>query len=85
MGRFLGRFTFLLTLLLGLTLVPAVHERLVQPWTATVARVAVDLAGVLDPDVIASGDRIVSASSGFAVRIEAGCNGVEPTLMLLAA
>jgi len=35
--------------------------------------------------VVASGKVIRSASNGFAVSIEAGCNGVEATLVLLAA
>jgi len=40
---------------------------------------------VFDPGVIAEGKVLQSASNGFAVSIEAGCNGVEATIVLVAA
>lgn len=85
MAGFLVRFLGLLVLLVGLTLVPAVYEGIVAPWTEMVAWAGGRLAGMLDPDVIVAGHSLVSRSSGFSVTIDAGCNGVEPMLMLLAA
>ena len=40
---------------------------------------------LFDPNVVASGNVIRSVTNGFAVSIEAGCNGVEATLVLCAA
>ena len=43
------------------------------------------LISLLDPGVTTNGNVIGTTSSAFAVAIEAGCNGVEATLVLVAA
>ena len=43
------------------------------------------LVTLFDPNVVAAGKVMRSTANGFAVSIEAGCNGVEATIVLLAA
>ena len=85
MRRFLIRFVFLLTALFGLSLAPFVYTHVVLPWTEAVAALGTAAAGLLDPDVMAAGKRIISRETGFSVSIEPGCNGLEPMLLLAAA
>lgn len=85
MIRFFVLFVVLLAVLFGLELTPPVQQWLVAPWTATLARIAATLVTLFDPTVQASGNVLRSSASSFAVSIEAGCNGVEATLVLLAA
>jgi len=85
MVRFFIVFIVLLAVLFGLELTPWVQTWLVIPWTNALAAISTAIVTVFDPDVVASGKVIRSASNGFAVSIEAGCNGVEATLVLLAA
>ena len=56
-----------------------------MPWTDTLAAVSAGLVEVFDPGVVADGKLLQSGSTGFAVSIEAGCNGVEATIVLVAA
>ena len=85
MIRFFVLFLVLLAVLFGLELTPPVQEWFVVPWTNTLARISAGLVTLFDPDVIASGKVLRSTTNPFAVSIEAGCNGVEATLVLLAA
>jgi exosortase H (IPTLxxWG-CTERM-specific) len=85
MIRFFVLFLVLLAVLFGVELTPPVQEWLVEPWTSTLARISAGLVTLFDADVIASGKVLRSTSNAFAVSIEAGCNGVEATLVLLAA
>jgi len=83
--RFFVVFLLLLALLFGLELTPPAQAWLVEPWTAGLARAAAGLVTLFDPHVQATGNVLRSSASPFAVAIEAGCNGVEATLVLLAA
>jgi exosortase H (IPTLxxWG-CTERM-specific) len=85
MVRFFLGFLALQALLFGLELTPWVQQWLVVPWTDTLAAISADLVKVFDPDVIAEGNVLQSARNGFAVAIEAGCNGVEASIVLVAA
>src|SRR4029453_13901506 len=49
------------------------------------ARISTSLVTLFDSGVRATGKVIASTTNGFAVSIEAGCNGVEATLVLIAA
>ena len=71
--------------LFGLELTPWVQRWFVVPWTNTLAAVSAGIVKLFDPQVLASGKILRSASNGFAVSIEAGCNGVEATIVLVAA
>jgi exosortase H (IPTLxxWG-CTERM-specific) len=85
MVRFFLVFLALQALLFGLELTPWVQHWFVVPWTDTIAAISADLVKVFDPDVIAEGNVLQSARNGFAVAIEAGCNGVEASIVLVAA
>ena len=85
MLRFFIAFLLLQALLFGLELTPWAQEHFVVPWTNTLARISTYLVTVFDPNVMAVGKIMRSTTNGFAVSIEAGCNGVEATIVLLAA
>lgn len=85
MPRFFVTFVLLLAVLFGLELTPWAQALVVTPWTDAVARVATTLIHAFDAGVQANGKVISSATGSFAVSIEAGCNGVEATLVLVAA
>ena len=55
------------------------------PWTNALAAISAWLVTVFDPNVAAIGKVIRSTANGFAVSIEAGCNGIEATIVLVAA
>jgi len=83
--RFLVAFVALQAVLFGLELTPWVQQHFVVPWTSALAAFCAWLVTLVDPGVTAAGKTIVSTTSGFAVSIEAGCNGVEATIVLAAA
>jgi len=85
MIRFFILFIVLLAVLFGLQLTPWVQTFFVVPWTNALAGISTWIVTLFDADVVTSGKVIRSVSNGFAVSIEAGCNGVEATLVLLAA
>src|SRR5271157_1592186 len=85
MVRFFLVFLALLALLFGLELTPWARHWFVVPWTETLAAISADLVKLFDPKVIAEGNVLQSARNGFAVAIEAGCNGVEASIVLVAA
>jgi len=85
MLRFLSLFLLILVGLFTAELTRPAQEALVQPWTATLARLCAAVITRFDRHVVALGDVLESTTNGFAVSIRAGCNGVEATLILVAA
>jgi len=85
MTRFLVTFAALTVALLAAELTPPLQEAVVIPWTDLLARTSVALVTLVDPHVSAFGKIIRSTSNGFAISIEAGCNGVEAAIILIAA
>jgi exosortase H (IPTLxxWG-CTERM-specific) len=85
MVRFFAGFLILQALLFGLELTPWAQAWFVVPWTNTLAAMSADIVRLFDPQVIAEGKILQSADGSFAVSIEAGCNGVEATIVLIAA
>ena len=85
MLRFFLLFVVLLAVLFGLELTPWVQDWFVIPWTNALARISTWIVTLFDGNVVATGKVMRSNTNGFAVSIEAGCNGVEATLVLLAA
>jgi exosortase H (IPTLxxWG-CTERM-specific) len=71
--------------LFGLELTPWVQSWFVVPWTNTLATLSADIVKLFDSGVVSHGKVLQNAASGFAVSIEAGCNGVEATIVLVAA
>lgn len=85
MRRFLLIFIALLALSFAAELTPFAQARIVTPWTDAVASTSTAVMRTFDTTITASGNVIGSSSTPFAVSIEAGCNGVEATLVLVAA
>jgi exosortase H (IPTLxxWG-CTERM-specific) len=85
MIRFFILFVVLQAVLFGAELTPWVQEWFVIPWTNQLAAISAGLVTLFDPNVISAGKVLRSTTNGFAVSIEAGCNGVEATIVLLAA
>ena len=85
MLRFFFLFVLLLAVLFGLELTPWAQNWLVLPWTSALASISTWIVTLFDGNVVAAGKVMRSNANGFAVSIEAGCNGVEATLVLFAA
>jgi exosortase H (IPTLxxWG-CTERM-specific) len=84
MIRFLFTFVILLCAFFGAQLTPWGQDYFVVPWTTGLAHFCAQLVAFFDSTAIATGKILRNSANGFAVSIEAGCNGVEATLVLLA-
>lgn len=85
MLRFAFGFTLILLALFTLQLLPVGQSWVVLPFTEFIAAFSAWLVQLMDADVYASGKVLQDVRSGFAVSIEAGCNGVEATIVLVSA
>lgn len=74
----------LLVVLFVAELTPPVQQALVVPWTALLADISAAIIRAYQPDVISYGKVIQDALTGNGVSIEAGCNGVEACVILIA-
>jgi exosortase H (IPTLxxWG-CTERM-specific) len=84
-ARFIGIFILVLSVLFGLEMLESVHVSIVEPFTGFIATISAWLITPFDDSVIAYGRVLRDGTNGFAVSIEAGCNGVEATIVLIAA
>lgn len=62
----------------------SVQASVIMPLTNMLAQVSGALMTMWDGDVMTYGRVIQSKASGFGVSIEAGCNGVEAAIILIA-
>jgi exosortase H (IPTLxxWG-CTERM-specific) len=85
MTRFFVLFLVILVALFAAELTAPVQNALVIPWTEALARISAAAVTLFDPHVTAYGRILQSTTSGFAVSIEAGCNGIEAAIVLIAA
>ena len=85
MARFVTLFAVILVALFAAELTPPVQRALVIPWTEALVRISAALATLVDPNIAAAGRILQSTTNGFAISIEAGCNGLEAALVLIAA
>lgn len=85
MLRFFGIFLVVQLVLFGIEMLGPVQQAVVHPWTGWLASVSASIVHLIDPSVISYGRVLQSAKTGFGVSIEAGCNGVEATIVLVAA
>ena len=84
MIRFFCIFIVTLALLFGIEMLSPVQQSVVHPWTGFLAYASAHIMQLFDGSII-SHDRILqSSASGFGVSIEAGCNGVEAAIILIA-
>lgn len=84
MARFLLLFCGVLGGLFAIEMLKPVQEVLIQPFTGILASVSTAIIMPFDDSVIAQGRILRDATTGFAVSIEAGCNGVEAAIVLIA-
>jgi exosortase H (IPTLxxWG-CTERM-specific) len=81
--RFLIRFAAFLLGFYALVAIRPVNDAAVVPFTAFLVRISAGLLGLIGERVVSEGTVIRSAL--FAVDVKNGCNGIEATLLLLAA
>lgn len=85
MLRFILIFLGAAGALFAAELTPPVQRAIVAPWTASLAAICAHLVTLFDGHAAAYGTVLRSTVNGFGVSIEAGCNGVEAALILVAA
>lgn len=83
--RFITIFLLVLLTLFTLEMLMPVQEHVIVPFTSLLAKLSAALIVPFDSSVTAYGKILQFQDSGFAVSIEAGCNGVEATIVLIAA
>ena len=84
MARFLLIFCGVLGGLFAIEMLKPVQEAVIQPFTGLLAVLSTAIILPFDDTVIAQGRILRDATTGFAVSIEAGCNGVEAAIVLIA-
>ena len=84
MAKFLLIFCGVLAVLFAIEMLNPVQEAVIHPFTAVLANVSTAVILPFDNTVIAQGRILRDATTGFAVSIEAGCNGVEAAIVLIA-
>jgi exosortase H (IPTLxxWG-CTERM-specific) len=84
MRRFITLFALLLISLFTLELLDPVQAAIIQPFTGWLADVSAAIIMPFDEHVRAYGRVISHSQTGFAVSIEAVCNGVEAAIVLIA-
>jgi exosortase H (IPTLxxWG-CTERM-specific) len=85
MLRFFIIFSVLLIGLFTLEILQPAEKYVIIPFTSLVADISVWIVQAFDDNVIAMGNVIRDKASGFGVRIERGCNGLEAVIILFAA
>lgn len=81
--KFLIRFAVLLLGFYALVAIQPVNDAVVVPFTAFLVKVSAAILRAVGEQVVREGTVIRSAL--FAVDVKNGCNGIEATLLLLAA
>jgi exosortase H (IPTLxxWG-CTERM-specific) len=71
--------------LFALEMLEPVRRAVIDPWTAALAAMSGWIVSTFDASVVVSGAVLRSLTNGFAVEIQAGCNGVEACITLAAA
>lgn len=85
MHRFIVVFLVVLVTLFTIEMLNPVQAHVIVPFTSWLASVSAALITPFDDTVVAYGKVLQFQDTGFAVSIEAGCNGVEATIVLIAA
>src|SRR3990167_8603428 len=85
MRRFFVVFVGLQFALFALAQHHLVKQYLVLPWTTLLANACATVVTLFDTNATAQGKVLWNPASGFGVSIEAGCNGVEAYIILIAA
>ena len=83
--RFVSIFLFVLLGLFTLEMIEPIHNAVIVPFTNMLAWLSAALIMPFDNTVIFYDKVLQNSVTGFAVSIEAGCNGVEASIVLIAA
>lgn len=85
MLRFFVLFLIIQGALFTLDILEPVRQAFVLPFTALLAQASAWLVTLFDASVHAEGIVLRNIQNGFAVSIEPGCNGIEASIVLIAA
>ena len=85
MLRFFLIFLAIQGALFAAELARPIQDAVIIPFTEGIAAVSAWLVKLFDPGAVSEGIVLRDLDSGFAVAIQAGCNGVEATIVLVAA
>src|SRR5210317_647060 len=85
MIRFFILFTVLLVGLFTLEILQPAEKYVILPFTSFIADISVWIIQLFDDNVMSISNVIRDKTTGFGVRIERGCNGVEAVIILFAA
>lgn len=85
MARFVTVFVLILVSLFTIEMLVPVQKHVIVPFTEMLAHISAALIKPFDETVLSYGKILQFRDTGFAVSIEAGCNGVEATIVLIAA
>jgi len=85
MLRFFLVFLLIQGVLFTAEMMQPVQRLAVIPFTEGIAALSAWLVMLFDANVVSEGIIIRDVTSGFAVAIQAGCNGVEATIVMVAA
>ena len=85
MVRFFILFVVILVTLFAAELTPPAQSAVVLPWTEALVRISAGLITLIDSHVAVFGKILQSTTNSFAVSVEAGCNGIEAAIILIAA
>ena len=85
MTRYIVIFVITLVVLFAAELTAPVQAAVIVPFTTFIAKISAGMMSFFDGSVISFGKVIQNKENGFAVSIEAGCNGVEAVIVLAAA
>lgn len=85
MKRFFILFLLIQLVLFGAELTPAGQAWVVQPFTGFLADASGIIISLLGREIHTSGVIIHDVATPFSVLIAAGCNGIEATILLIAA
>jgi exosortase H (IPTLxxWG-CTERM-specific) len=85
MFRFFVLFMVLLVGLFSLRITKLGTEWVTVPFTGVLADISAFLIKLFDKDVVSYGVIIQSQSTGFAVQIAPGCDGIEAVIILVSA
>lgn len=85
MLRFFIIFSVLLIGLFTLEILQPAEKYVILPFTSLIADISVWIVQAFDDNVVATANIIRDKTSGFGVRIERGCNGLEAVIILFSA
>jgi exosortase H (IPTLxxWG-CTERM-specific) len=85
MIRFFLLFTVLLVGLFTLEILQPAEKYVILPFTSFIADVSAWIVQFFDGNVTSVSNVIRDKTTGFGVRIERGCNGIEALIILFAA